>query len=350
MPLVLDGDRYSARSEGHAANCVTVGLINNMPDAALEATERQFTDLIRASARHSPVRVMLFSIPQVPRGAAAHRDIAARYHDIGKMWDTRLDGLIVTGTEPKSKNLKDEPYWSALVQIIDWARRNTLSTVWSCLAAHAAVLHSDGIERAPLAHKLSGVFDCAPAGAHPMLNAVTPPMQVPHSRGNDLPERALKEAGYRILTRSAAAGVDMFCRQEQSFHLFLQGHPEYEADTLLREYRRDIGRYLRGERESYPAMPRGYFDEEAKIALDAFRARALAERSADLLKSFPLHRLESGLAGGWRPSAIGIYQNWLDYLKGRKAERPSPSAPRRRTWRDWPPRGAQLAATDGPVT
>ena len=66
--------------------------------------------------------------------------------------------------------------------------------------------------------------------------------------------------GYRILTRSAVAGVDMFVRQDKSFRLFFQGHPEYEATTLLREYRRDVGRYLRGERDDYPGLPLDYFD------------------------------------------------------------------------------------------
>ncbi len=336
-----------------AANCVTVGLVNNMPDAALEATERQFTDLVHASARNTVVRLLLFSIPQVPRGAAARRNMAPRYRDVSEMWDTRLDGLIVTGNEPKSKILKDEPYWPALAQVIDWARGNTYSTVWSCLAAHAAVLHSDGIERVPLAEKLSGVFECTPADAHPMLRGVASPVRVPHSRANDLSERSLKAAGYRILTRSTAAGVDMFVRQEQSFHLFLQGHPEYEADTILREYRRDVGRYLRGERGRYPAMPRGYFDADATATLELFRKRALAERSADLIKSFPMGRLQAGLeaplGGAWRASAIAIYENWFDYLRGRKAERRLPHQPRRRTWRDWPPRDAQLAA-DGTAT
>jgi len=349
MPLILDTAQTGSGGELRNANCVTVGLINNMPDAALEATERQFTDLMRLSARKTVVRLMLFSIPQVPRGIAARRDLATRYRDISALWDGRLDGLVVTGTEPKSKNLKDEPYWSALAQVIDWARHNTNSTIWSCLAAHAAVLHTDGIERSALPQKLSGVFDCAPASHHPMLRNVSLPMRVPHSRGNDLSERALKSAGYRILTRSGDAGVDMFVRQERSFHLFLQGHPEYEADTLLREYRRDVGRYLRGEGERYPAMPRGYFDDEAKANLEAFRKRALAERSGDLLKSFPMRRLEARLAGGWRSSAVGIYENWFDYLKGRKAEIRSPLLPMRRAWRDWPARGAELAA-DGPVT
>lgn len=348
MPLLLDTEQSGPGSEARADNCVTVGLINNMPDAALEATERQFTDLVRSSARTTVVRLLLLSIPQVPRGAAARRDMAARYRDVSEMWNTRLDGLIVTGNEPKSKNLKDEPYWPALTQVIDWARRNTHSTIWSCLAAHAAVLHSDGIERVPLPEKLSGVFDCGPAGAHPMLHGVALPMRVPHSRSNGLPERALKAAGYRLLTRAPAAGVDIFVRHERSFHLFLQGHPEYEADTLLREYRRDVGRYLRGERDHYPAAPHGYFDDEAGVLLEAFRQRALAERSGDLIKSFPMRRLEAGLGGGWRASAIALYENWFNYLKARKGEQRSPLVPMRRTWRDWPVHGGRLAA-DGPA-
>ena len=38
--------------------------------------------------------------------------------------------------------------------------------------------------------------------------------------------------------------------------------------TLLLEYRRDIGRFLRGERDTYPPMPQGYFDEETVRGAD----------------------------------------------------------------------------------
>jgi len=53
----------------------------------------------------------------------------------------------------------------------------------------------------------------------------------------------------------------MFVKERKSLFLFFQGHPEYDADSLPREYRRDVGRFLRSERESYPGMPKGYFDE-----------------------------------------------------------------------------------------
>ena len=137
---------------------------------------------------------MLFSIPEVPRADTARQDMADRYRDVAELWDARVDGLIVTGTEPRMKNLKDEPYWAALSQVIDWARDHTASTIWSCLAAHAAVLHLDGVERRPLADKLSGVFDCEPAAAHPMTRDAKSGLRVPHSRYNDLPEAALRLA------------------------------------------------------------------------------------------------------------------------------------------------------------
>ena len=343
MPLLLE-TTPTGSGDNLASNCVTVGLINNMPDAALDATERQFTDLIRASSGDTLVRLVLYCIPEVPRGEEARRGMASRYREVGELWDARLDGLIVTGTEPKSENLKDEPYWDALAQLIDWARTQTTSTIWSCLAAHAAVLQSDGIERRAYAEKLSGVFICAPADAHPLTKQLPQPMRVPHSRCNDLPESELKAAGYRILTRSVDAGVDMFARQERSFHLFLQGHPEYEAATLLREYRRDIGRYLRGEREHYPNAPQGYFGEQATAALEAFRKSALTDRRGELLAGFPMSWLESVLIDDWHFPAVALYERWHDYLKGRKAEHRASLAPMRRAWRDWPSRDAPASA------
>ena len=72
---------------------------------------------------------------------------------------------------------------------------------------------------------------------------------VPHSRYNELPEEALISRGYRVLSRSSQTGADLFVGNRDSLDVFFQGHPEYEPDTLLREYRRDVGRFLvRGDR------------------------------------------------------------------------------------------------------
>jgi homoserine O-succinyltransferase len=341
MPLLLDTSRPGASQLLRTANCLTIGLINNMPDAAVDSTERQFTALIRAAASKVVVRLLLFAMPELPRSAYTREQMAERYRGIAELWNTHIDGLIVTGTEPRMKSLKDEPYWQTLSNVVDWARDNTTSTIWSCLAAHAAVLHTDGIERHAIGAKLSGVFDYEPASSHPMTSDAAHGLRVPHSRYNELPETALTACGYRILTRSAAAGVDMFARQDQSFHLFLQGHPEYEATTLLREYRRDIGRYLRRERDEYPAMPRNYFSPAAAVIAEAFRVRALADRREHLITAFPMGALETGLDSPWRPCALGIYTKWLHYLGGRKSEERPLRKPLRRAWRDWPANAVQ---------
>jgi len=341
MPLFLDSGRSGSAVALNASNCVSVGLVNNMPDAAVEATERQFTELIRAATPEVVVLLKLFAIPELPRAARVRRALAERYRDITELWDTPLDGLIVTGTEPRAENLADEPYWETLSKIVDWAKDHTASTIWSCLAAHAAVLHCDGIERRALKKKQFGVFDCRLAADHPMTEHFPEPLWVPHSRYNDLPESALTSCGYRILTRSKTAGVDSFARHNGSFFLFFQGHPEYEADTLFREYRRDVARFLAGERARYPGLPLGYFNAEATAVAEAFRARAMAERRGELIAEFPNTGLEAGLQWPWRAAALGIYEKWCRYLSARKAERrtlaaPLPGVRLRRTWRDWP--------------
>src|SRR2546425_9716767 len=93
------------------ANCLEIGLVNNMPDAALEATERQFRALLDAAADGLVVRLTLYGLPDVPRTEWGRHHVSSFYSGIGDLWDRHHDGLIVTGTEPRAPDLRDEPYW-----------------------------------------------------------------------------------------------------------------------------------------------------------------------------------------------------------------------------------------------
>ena len=62
------------------------------------------------------------------------------YTDISELFNSRFDAMIVTGTEPKRPDLREEPYWAALVEVLSWAEENTSSAVLSCLAAHEKVV------------------------------------------------------------------------------------------------------------------------------------------------------------------------------------------------------------------
>jgi homoserine O-succinyltransferase len=305
------------RRRAAEAECIDIGLVNNMPDAALEKTERQFIGLLNAAAGGRRIRLKLFALPEIARAGAARDRLRLRYSPVDALWDSRLDGLIVTGTEPRAPDLRDEPYWRTLIKIVDWAEANTRSTIWSCLAAHAAVLHMDGIGRHALAEKCFGVFDCVRSANHAIMRGLPARLPIPHSRWNELREEELAAAGYGILTRSDQAGVDMFARQGNSLFVFFQGHPEYEAHTLLGEYRRDLRRFLRGDRATYPSIPRDYFDARATRRLAAFRLRAVADRREALIEAFPGWAEES-LEAPWHPAAKRLMSNWLSQLSARK--------------------------------
>lgn len=303
------------------AHCLDIGLINNMPSAALEATERQFRALFDAVAAGIVVRLRFYALPDIPRTDLGQRRVNSVYSDIRDLWDSHLDGLIVTGTEPRARNLTDEPYWGSLTRLLEWSEHHTHSTIWSCLAAHAAVLHIDGISRRRLREKRFGVFECATVSAHPLMAKLRPRSHMPHSRWNDIPEDALRTCGYRIVTRSQAVGVDTFVKQKRSLFVFFQGHPEYEADTLLREYRRDIRRFLRQETDSYPSMPQGYFDDDIIQAMTALRERALSDRHEELLNDFPMTLVAGRVRNTWRSTAACVYRAWLLYLCAQKDQR-----------------------------
>ena len=279
--------------------------------------------LLGAAAEGLEVRLKLYALPEVPRTDWGRRHLSRFYAGTSELWDSRLDGLIVTGTEPRSPNLTDEPYWDSLTRVLEWAEHNTYSAVWSCLATHAALLHLDGIDRRPLSDKRFGVFDCVRVDDHLLTAGAPPRLQMPHSRWNEIPEDALAAAGYRVLTRSTDAGVDAFVKQRKSLFVFFQGHPEYEAHTLMLEYRRDIKRFLLRERETYPPMPRGYFDDATVEALAALRERAVTDRREEVLTDFPTALAAGSVTNTWRATAVNVYRNWLLYMCGRKERTPA---------------------------
>jgi homoserine O-succinyltransferase len=304
-------------------DCVDIGLINNMPDSALVPTERQLFDLLSAAAGKSLIRLHLFTMDTTPRTVWGQDYVRRFYRGISDLFESKLDGVIVTGAEPTTERLTDEPYWESFIQVIDWATENTTSLVCSCLAVHGAVQHLDGVERHPLANKCIGVFNQAKVAHHPLMLGVPERLSIPHSRWNEVRESALIQSGYSILTKSDRAGVDCFIKQhKRSLFVCFQGHPEYEAQTLLGEYRRDIGRYLRRENDSYPNMPQGYFSIVAEEALVAFKREALSGRQLELLANFPVDRLARDLKNTWHTAAKQIYRNWILYLSSQTARQP----------------------------
>lgn len=301
----------SNESLGGKREPLVIGLVNNMPDAALQTTEQQFSELLGAAGAEYDIRLRLFSFPELIRSEAGHAYVAGHYEPIDALWSGEFDGLIVTGAEPRTAVLSDEVYWRSLTRLVDFASESATPTVWSCLAAHAAVLCLDGIQRRRLGEKVSGVFRCDKIGENPLAAGLPASWRLPHSRLNTLDAAPLVDAGYEILSSSEEAGVDTFILRRRAMFVFYQGHPEYDPGALFREYRRDVGRFLAGTMDRYPEMPRGYFDDETARAFNAFRTRAEGQRTRELLDEFPAGGVREKLANIWRDVAVRLYSNWL---------------------------------------
>jgi homoserine O-succinyltransferase/O-acetyltransferase len=302
------------------ARPIRIALVNNMPDAAFVDTEHQFQRAILAGGQSQPIEVGLYTMPGLSRDARVAGEIRSRYNGLDELWASNPDALIITGTEPVQTQLQYEPYWPDLSQLIQWATENVPTTLLSCLAAHASLLIFDGLERQPLPAKCSGVFEGAvepPAGA--LANGLPPVVPVPHSRVNDIPEALLVDAGYSIVIGSgdSGAGWSVASRvQGASTFVLCQGHLEYSTESLLREYRRDLRRFLfsRGA-VAYPNIPSGYLTPSVVDRLEQLKSELSAGQDADPLaryESFPYAEIEATLTNRWEQSSAIFYRSWLE--------------------------------------
>lgn len=305
-----------------------IGLVNNVPDMALQTTERQFTRLLAAAAAAAAqdisIEVTRFALTEIPRGRVGEFYLRRHYAPASVLYESQLDAVIITGAEPRTSDMRQESYWEALASVFDWAEANTISTVASCLAAHAAVLHFDGIPRRRLDRKYSGVFRQEPRADDPLIAGVGFPQPVPHSRWNDLSEAALHAYGYRVLTGSRTAGVDLFVRARRNLLVCFQGHPEYDADTLLREYHRDVARFAAGETSEAPDPPCDYFPAETERSVMAFDARLRAQGPDTGWQMPAFAEWSTDLQWRWRDGAVAIYRNWLRLVAAEKERRAVP--------------------------
>jgi homoserine O-succinyltransferase len=303
---------------------IEIGLVNAMPDSAVATTQRQFVRLLEDASGEFDVRLRLFELETLPRAPEARRAMAEDYRAARALGAQPQDALIVTGAEPRALDLRQEPFWGELAFVLDWADAHTISMLLSCLAAHAGVLHRDGIVRRPLPAKCSGVYAVELVARHDLVVDFDAEFVTPHSRHNGLDEAELVAKGYRILARSPESGVDLFIKQARSLIVFLQGHPEYDADTLAREYRRDMLRFLRGDSRAAPPLPAHYFPPAIAAALTDFAARTAAAPCANLAAAFPNEALELDEAP-WRATGVRLFGNWLALIARRKAARSAPS-------------------------
>jgi len=142
---------------------------------------------------------------------------------------------------------------------------------------------------------------------HPLMQWVNTRFCVPHSRNNAITRAQLEDAGAHVVVVSDEGDVHMAVSKDRFRFIFFQGHPEYDTNSLLKEYKRELVRFTGGERSDYPPFPVAYFNPQARAILDEYRERL---ESAP----FPEALLMDRLFNIWRDTSKSIINNWLGHM------------------------------------
>ena len=290
-----------------------IGFLNMMPDAAFKVTELQFLRLVGSSNQIAQFYIPPCTIPDSSRSPEIQAYIKEHYTTFEDLKEDGLDALIITGANPIGANLKKEPFWEKLQEIIEWSKANITSTLASCLSTHAITNSLSRIQRKPLSKKRWGVYSHrVTQSEHPLLLDSNTRFDVPHSRNNDVSRAQLEVAGYKTLVYSEKGGVHLAVSPDQFRLVFLQGHPEYDRISLLKEYKREIFRFIAGERKEYPPHPENYFGKKVTKMVDYYQELVYAAmEQGNEIPPFPEKKIEPHLDNTWRDTGRAFFNNWL---------------------------------------
>ena len=293
-----------------------IGLLNMMPDAALQATERQFFRLIGESNPIAQFFVHPFTLDTIPRSDQAQAYIAQYYEGFAELREQGLDALIITGANVTHPHLPAEPFWHALIEVADWAYDHVTSTLCSCLATHAVLEFRYGTKRERQVQKKWGVFEHQVVNPrHPLVSDINTRFSVPHSRWNSIYTRQFEEAGLKILVAADDDCVHLATSPDGFRTVFFQGHPEYDTVSLLKEYKREVRLYADDKSAIYPPLPDNYLGEFESAVLREYQYKIAQSRlRGDAIPEFPESLISKQINNTWHDTACSVVGNWMGLI------------------------------------
>ena len=278
---VLEGENIFVMTEHRAIHQdirpLNVLILNLMPTKIVTETQ------ILRKLSNTPLQVTV-ELLRTSSYQSQHTDedhLSSFYTTFDRVKDRNFDGMIITGAPVENLNFQEVDYWDELCAIMAWTRSHVHSTLHICWGAQAGLYFHYGIEKRSLPQKLFGVFDHRVLKPNsPLFRGFDDVFQAPHSRYTEVYESDIRaDPELELLSVSGDAGV-FAVKSRDSRQFFITGHPEYDPDTLAREYFRD-------RETGIPIqVPRNYFPGD-----DPSRP--------------PIVR--------WRSAGQLLYTNWLNY-------------------------------------
>jgi homoserine O-succinyltransferase len=218
---------------------IRILILNLMPKK--EETELHLLRLLGNTPLQIDVEFMYTKTHQSKNTPTSH--LQKFYNTIDELSDQYFDGMIVTGAPVEHLQFDNVDYIEELKEIFKWSEHHVFSRFFICWGAQYALHYYHGLNKKMLDEKLFGVFgynNLEPT--HPFLRGFDDVYQVPQSRHStlDMTDIASKK-GLTVLTSHKQYGPEIITTKNNR-DLFIFGHLEYERDTLLSEYMRDVKR------------------------------------------------------------------------------------------------------------
>lgn len=246
---------------------LNIAILNLMPQK--EKTETQLLRLLG----NSPLQVNItFLHPETHEAKTTSKHhLEQFYTTFPSIRHRKFDGMIITGAPIEHLPFEKVDYWRELRDIMEWTTTNVTSTLHICWGAQAGLYFHYGVPKYQLPQKCFGVFEHSIKAKNiKLLRGFDDVFRVPHSRHTDISHKDIEAVPeLTILASSDKAGVCLVASNDGK-HIFLTGHPEYDATTLQEEYERDLAKGLPIQ------IPESYFpnDDPTKPPLNTWRAHA----------------------------------------------------------------------------
>jgi homoserine O-succinyltransferase len=284
MPVVrkLESENIFVMTEKRAVHQdirqLKIAVINIMPKK--EATELQLLRLLSNTPLQVEVTFIQLATHKYKNVSESYLNAYYKFFD--EIKEMRFDGLIITGAPVENLEYEQVDYWEELAEIMEWSKTNVTSTLHICWAAQAGLYYHYGIQKYTFEHKLSGIYlHKVKRKSAKLVRGFDDEFYAPHSRYTGIHTEDIKKVPeLEILAESNEAGAYIIFTKKGK-QIFVNGHPEYDVNTLADEYERDTKRGLN------PVLPENYFPN-------------------DNPKEKPVMK--------WRSHANMLFANWLNYF------------------------------------
>ena len=257
-----------SRAEHQDIRPLRVLILNLMPTKIVTETQ-----LLRKLS-NTPIQIQV-ELLKTASYITQHTDpthLDTFYTTFEEVKDQKYDGMIITGAPLDYIRFEDVTYWNEACEIMEWCKTNVYSTMHMCWGAFAGLYYYFGIPKVDLKEKLSGVFEHRIVKDHvPLFRGLDDIFYAPQSRATDVKEEDIQAVDeLEVMAVSDIAGVTIV-KTKDDRHFFMTCHPEYDADTLAKEYYRDVEKGLN------PKLPYHYFPDDDPTQAPVVRWRSTGQ-------------------------------------------------------------------------